>query len=371
MWAGEMVMSQHHFAYFITPHGYGHAARAAAVMAAVREKEPSAFFEIFTQVPVWFFNMSIPGGFAYHQVKPDIGLVQTSSMVEDLPETVRQLDALLPFRDEMVSPLAQQVRELGCSLVICDIAPLGITVAKAAGLPSLLVENFTWDWIYEGYLAAEPDFARHIAFLKQVFRAADWHIRTEPACTEDIPADLVTAVVSRKPRHARQETRERLGVPAQANLVMITMGGIVTEYPFLDRLETSQETLFLIPGGSATYAKRGSLVLIPHHSDLYHPDLVGASDAIVGKLGYSTLAEAYAAGVPYAFVPRVKFREWQPMSKFAQTTMGAVELAEDRFFNGAWLDLLPELLARSCTPPPGPNGADQAADFILQKETLA
>ncbi len=69
-------------------------------------------------------------------------------------------------------------------------------------------------------------------------------------------------------------------------MVMITMGGIVTEYPFLDRLENSSDVRFLIPGGSEHYEQRGSLVLIPHHSDFYHPDLVEASNAVIGKLGY-------------------------------------------------------------------------------------
>ncbi|MBE0695943.1 MAG: hypothetical protein IH586_03380 [Anaerolineaceae bacterium] len=358
-------MKKQRFAYFITPHGYGHAARAAAVMGAIREQEPDACFEIFTMVPVWFFNMSIPGGFGYHALKSDIGLVQTNSMIEDLPETVRQLDELLSFRESLINPLAEQVRALGCTMVLCDIAPLGIAVAKEAGLPSVLIENFTWDWIYEGYLAEEPGLAPHITSLNQIFRTANWHIRTEPACTVDPPADLTTAVVSRKPRFSRKETRDRLGISRQAKLVMITMGGILTEYPFLDQLENSQDTLFLIPGGSSSYEKRGSLVLIPHHSDLYHPDLVGASDAIVGKLGYSTLAEAYAAGVPYAYLPRIRFREGLPMGAFAQKAMGAIELTEERFFSGSWLDVLPELFSRGRRAPEKENGADQAGRFVL------
>lgn len=353
------------FAYFITPHGYGHAARAAAIMEAILEREPGVFFEIYTRVPAWFFKMSVRGAFAYHELKTDIGLVQSSAMVEDLPETVRQLDGLFPFRAEQVNPLAEEIRALGCELVLCDIAPLGIAVARAAGLPSVLIENFTWDWIYAGYLPFEPGLAPHIDFLSHAFRLASRHIRTEPACSYDLPADLETTVVSRKPRRSRERTRETLGISQSAPLVMITMGGIVTEYPFLHRLEESRDVLFLIPGGSDRPEKRGSLVLIPHHSELYHPDLVGASDAIIGKLGYSTLAEAYAAGLPYAYVPRVRMREGIPMGEFARREMGAVNLAEERFFNGAWLDLLPDLLSRPCSPRPDRNGADQAADFLL------
>ncbi len=50
-------------AYFVTPHGYGHASRAAAVMAALLELDASIRFEIFTQVPAWFFESSLGESF--------------------------------------------------------------------------------------------------------------------------------------------------------------------------------------------------------------------------------------------------------------------------------------------------------------------
>jgi hypothetical protein len=45
-------------AYFVSPHGFGHAARAAAVMEALSEIDTGVQFEIFTTVPFWFFRDS-------------------------------------------------------------------------------------------------------------------------------------------------------------------------------------------------------------------------------------------------------------------------------------------------------------------------
>lgn len=360
-----MPQAHHRFAFFVTPHGYGHAARASAVMEAIRQQQPDAFFEIFTRVPEWFFNMSTPGCFQYHEALSDIGLAQTTATSEDLPETVRRLDAFLPFSPGLVKEYARKILELGCEMVLCDIAPLGIAVAQAAGLPSVLIENFTWDWIYEGYQTEEPGFTPHINYLREVFASATYHIRTRPACSDSPPVRLTSEVVSRKPRATRAETRQRLGVPLDAPLVMITMGGILTEYHFLDRLEQTQDTLFLIPGGSENYSRRKNLALIPHHSNLYHPDLVQASDVIVGKLGYSTLAEVYTTGIPFAYIPRPRFRESGPMSQFAREAMNAVAISEEQFFNAGWLNILPDLLCREKKAPRVPNGADQIAHFLL------
>jgi len=64
-------------AFFISPHGFGHAARAASVMEALAQIEPSYRFDIFTTVPAWFFAKSNSFTFKYHRLLTDIGLVQS------------------------------------------------------------------------------------------------------------------------------------------------------------------------------------------------------------------------------------------------------------------------------------------------------
>ena len=78
-------------AYFISPHGYGHAARAAGVMAALAELDPAVRFEIFTLVPDWFFSVSLSTPFGYHAHLTDIGMAQETALQENVPETVRRL----------------------------------------------------------------------------------------------------------------------------------------------------------------------------------------------------------------------------------------------------------------------------------------
>ena len=156
-------------------------------------------FEIFSQIPQAFFEDSLQGQVGYHPLLTDIGLVQQSSLQEDLPETVRRLNNFFPFEATFVRRLARQVLDLGCELLLCDIAPLGIAVAQAANLPSILIENFTWDWIYEGYVATTPSMSAHIPYLRGLFQRADHHIQTQPVCDPQ-PVDLTTHPVSRKPR---------------------------------------------------------------------------------------------------------------------------------------------------------------------------
>src|SRR5262244_2458756 len=223
-------------AYFVTPHGFGHAARAAAVMVALQDIDPAVQFDIFTQVPRWFFQDSRVQNFRYYHVCTDIVLVQTTALHEDLPATVRRLDTFLPFNPPLVTTLATQLRSASCALVLCDIAPMGIVAARAAGVPSVLIENFTWDWIYQGYVQEEPRLARHIAYLRTIFATADHHIQTTPVC-DPCPADLTSLPVSRKPQHSPQQTRAHLGIPMLAQAVLLTMGGVPEAYAFLSQLQ--------------------------------------------------------------------------------------------------------------------------------------
>ncbi|MGD8270023.1 MAG: hypothetical protein PVH69_07605, partial [Desulfobacterales bacterium] len=212
-------------ACFISPHGFGHAARAAATIEAVGTRLAPCHFEIFTTVPSWFFADSLSVPFSWHPVTTDIGLVQENAFTEDIERTWVRLNTFLPFNRDLVADLAEQICRKQCRLILCDIAPLGITVGRKSKIPSVLIENFTWDRIYAGYPSVAGMMADHITYLRRVFDAADHHIQTEPVCFRDA-ADLIVGPVSRKFRTTGPEIRRKLGIPLTQKIVLITTGGI-------------------------------------------------------------------------------------------------------------------------------------------------
>lgn len=350
-------------AYFVSPHGFGHAARAAAVMNALGMRKPKVHFHIFTRVPRWFFVESLQVPFTYHACLTDIGLVQQNALEENLVQTLQRLQEFLPFRQSLISNLSTRISRLKCRAVLCDIAPLGIMVARAAGVPSILIENFTWDWIYAGYRHAEVRFEEYIRYLRRVFRTADYHIQTEPICAPRA-CDLVTRPVAREPRTSARTIRARLGIPSDARVVLITMGGIPQQHTFVDQLTQAASVYFVIPGHHRRAERRENVVLLPHRSAFYHPDLVHASDAVIGKAGYSTVAEAYRAGVPFGYISRPKFREARTIARFIETEMHGFEISADDFENGRWIARVDDLLALPRLTRDEPNGATQIAMFL-------
>ncbi len=350
-------------AYFISPHGYGHAARACAVMSAIHGLCSSITFEIFTTIPQWFFQQSIPGIFMYHSLLTDIGIVQETPLHEDLPETLCKLDSFLPYDQSHVADLSKEINNLKCGLIICDISPLGIAVAQNAGVRSVLVENFTWDWVYENYIGTDFPAGKFVDYLRQVYGFVDYHIQTEPVCSYS-NADLCTVPISRKVRATSRQIRQGLSIPDEVKVVLITMGGIPERFQFMEQLTHQSGFHFIVPGGSQTMRLEDNLVLLPRHSGFYHPDLVNACDAVIGKLGYSTLAEVYHAGVPYGYIPRAGFKESEVLEEFVKERMSGMAIPEIHFQNGDWLSSLHEIVElpwgnRNC-----PNGAAEVAPFI-------
>jgi UDP:flavonoid glycosyltransferase YjiC (YdhE family) len=355
-------------AFFISPHGFGHAARAAALMAAMVESAPTLSFDIFTTVPEWFFRDSIPAPFRYHPLKTDVGFVQTSPLCEDLDATLAALDRFLPFDADLTSDLARSLSALGCRLVVCDIAPLGIAVAAKANIPSVLVENFTWDRLYAGYPRWNGGFQRHIDYLEQIFGRADHHIQAEPVCRRTAP-DLTAPPMSRKLRAPRTAVRRALSIEEGRPMVVVTMGGIEERYGFLERLKSRPDIRFVIPGGAPETQIDENLMLLPQRSGIYHPDLINASDALVGKAGYSTIAEAYQTGVPFGYIPRPGFPEMPGLVTFIEQRMPGQAIAPEEHDSGDWISRIDDLLALHRMAGSRPNGVDAAARYLIE-ETL-
>ncbi len=360
---------QPRIAYFVTPHGFGHAARAAAVMAALANLNPAARFEIFSLVPQWFFDQSSPGLATYHALLTDVGMAQVSALEEDVTETRRRLDAFLPFDRREVRRLARQLSETGCRLVVSDISPLGIAVARQAGLPSVLVENFTWDWIYRAYVAQDSRLGRHIDYLQDIFAQADFLVQTRPVCVPR-PAAQTTSPVARRARESAADVRRQLGIPLSAKMVLVTMGGMAWQYTFLERLATRPDVYFVFAGaeGDAVEGRRpgGNSIFLAANSGFFHPNLLNASDVVVGKAGYSTVAEVYWAGVAYGYVSRPQFPEARVLGRFLNTAVPSLPLSQGAFEDGSWLEQLDGLLAMPRITRSGPDGASQVARFLDQ-----
>lgn len=357
-------MSVVRLAAFVSPHGFGHAARTCAVLEALGRRLPVLEVDLYTTVPEWFFAESISVPFARFPLACDVGLAQRSALDEDPGATVAALERLWPPAPAHLDELAMHLRSRGVRLVLCDMAALGVAAARRARLPAALVENFTWSFIYRGFRDEEPRLAPFGAAFDAELATAAWRFRAEPCCGEG--AGLPVSPVARRPRATREAVRARLGVAPDRPMVLVSMGGIPWSFA-ADSLAAARTTargvppLFVVPGGADEERRDGDLLLLPHHSPIHHPDLVAAADAVVGKLGYSTVAEAARVGTRFAYLPRPRFRESPVLAAWLAARVPTIELPPTALADGSWAAPLADLLTRPAGQPTLADGAETIA----------
>ena len=114
-------------------------------------------------------------------------------------------------------------------LILCDVSPLGLVLGKELDIPTVLVENFTWDWIYGAYLNEEPRFAPFIERLHELFDSADLRIQTKPICERIENCPLVSPIF-REFREPAARILDRLGLPSDSRYLLVTTGGIPQDF---------------------------------------------------------------------------------------------------------------------------------------------
>jgi hypothetical protein len=311
------------YAVFVTPHGFGHATRTCAILEEIGRRA-HASFEIFTTVPRWLFEDSLSVDFGYHSCVCDVGLVQSSALREDPRATVDRLDLFLAEAPARVAALSDQIRGLGCEEVLCDIAPLGLQVARTAGLPSVLIENFVWSFIYQGYLEAVPALEPLIQVIRGWEDLATRRLTVRPSC--GVPVAAPFDPVFRSLRQEAHETRCRLGLREGESMVLWTMGGVPWDFGSLGAVALPAGVVLVVPGGGDEELRMGSVLALPRHAPIYHPDLMAAASGVIGKLGYSTVAEVWSNGAPFAFLPRPQFPESPFLEEFVRAECSGIEV---------------------------------------------
>ena len=212
--------------FYISGHGFGHAARDIEIINALLRREPLARATIRTTVPHWFLDASLDGAIERIDGDTDTGVVQPDSLTIDEEETARRAHAFHAGFGARVEGERSLLERHGVDVVIGDIPPLAFAAAAAAGVPSIAVGNFTWDWIYSGF----PGFDRDAPGVCRTIADAN----AQAALTLRLPFaggfDGMTPVedVPLVARHAvrdRADTRRRLALDGAKPLALATFGG--------------------------------------------------------------------------------------------------------------------------------------------------
>ncbi|EMD33921.1 hypothetical protein CERSUDRAFT_97848 [Gelatoporia subvermispora B] len=136
------------FAYYCSGHGYGHATRVSAFACHLLSIHPQPTIYIVSSAPQLVFADSVALGAHYRYAEIDPVIVQPLAYRVDRQKSVDVLQSFLRKKESKVEQESQWLREMDIDCVLSDAAFLGCLAANDAGIPSVLITNFSFDSVY-------------------------------------------------------------------------------------------------------------------------------------------------------------------------------------------------------------------------------
>jgi hypothetical protein len=373
-------------AFYVSGHGFGHATRVIEVIHAILASREDVRVVIRTSAPQWLFDNTVRPGrgqdlspadrrWEFHPAEADTGVVQIDSLRIDEPGTVARAREFMRTFDERVTGEAAFLRQQGASLVIADTPPVGIAAAKRAGLPAVVLGNFTWDWIYAAYDEADDV----VETIRAVYGEADVALRLPMHGGFDVfPLVVDLPFVARRSTRDPIETRRTLGLPEGERLVLVSFGGYGLEgfdFEALSRIDGYGVVIggsrpLAAPPGAVRNGRRGSVIPLDERAmyaaGVRYQDVVRSVDAVVSKPGYGIIAECLANMTALLYTSRGRFREYDVLAAEMPRFLRARYIDHADLFAGRWQAPLDGLLAQpDPAEQPAVNGAEVAAARLL------
>ncbi len=347
--------------YYVSGHGFGHARRSIEVVRSLLAVRPDATVHFRTSAPRHVFASILAENVLHHPVSLDPGAVERDILSIDPGATLREAQCALDQAPALLRSEERFLRQSRSCLILADIPFLAGRIADAAGLPALAISNFTWDWIYEPFLASRPEYGPLVDAIRRSHGhfAAILHLPwggSIESFRQAIEVPLVAAVSRQAPERVLPNLSIDLADDRQRILVAIR-GGVSAD-ALRVAAQTCPEMLFLCPNlpGEPPAANILPVLLRP---EIDFADLVAISDVVVSKLGYGILADCIAARTPLLWPARAGFREDELTSMECPQYLTMRQIAAGDFLAGNWSDDLRQLL--SAPEPAGCTRTDGAA----------
>jgi len=341
-------------AFYISGHGFGHASRSIELIRALLERQPDLRITVKSKAPKWLFDAAGLPRVEHESFETDIGMTQTDSLTMDLVDTARRAADFYRDFDRRAAREAAALRSRGVELVLGDIPPLAHAAASRAGLPSIAIGNFTWDWIYERYAEVfEREAPAVIPQIRDAYRLATRALRLPMhggfatiATVVDIP------MVARRSTRPREETRALLKIPPDRPLVLASFGAYGVNVMFEDVAHREALTVIAPPAALAP--------------PLRYEDLVAAADVVITKPGYGIVSECIANRTPMLYTSRGVFAEYDVFVAEMPRYLRCRFLPQEDLRLGRWRHHIDALLAQGDPPERARiDGADVAANLVL------
>jgi len=290
-------------AFYISNHGFGHAARNIQIIRNLLKLDKSLHIIIKTdKAQLDFMRESLNEyglWITYYQDELELGLViKGNSISVDKDELQVQLRRYLSTWDKRIEKEKVFLTDHKVDLVVSDIVPWVFGAAEQLSVKSVLISNFTWAEIYRDLY--HDDLAERF----QAFYMKSGFIFEYPLATDmGLDADKITKVglSCRKFNELNvSEIKKRFNKP----IIFVSLGRSVEINQEIDVSNLLYEFVY-----TEGIRLKGTITYKLPPDTLDTQDFIKASDVIITKAGWSTVSEAICAKVPMLVLDRQEIKE--------------------------------------------------------------
>lgn len=356
------------FAYYVTGHGFGHATRVVEVVRNLIAAGHDV--HVVTGAPDFVYSSEIQSPRLFRRkLVLDCGAVQADALTVDrLASLQKYSETAVRPRDSILATEVEWLHSIKADLVVSDVVPVACRAAAEAGIRSVCVTNFSWDFIYAEYVMAAGYHHRSIVWqIAEDYSHCEFLIRLPGYCPMPAFRDVIDVpLVVRRLHKSRKEVRKELRIGEDVKLVILNFGGQPAGWKLKEDYLPSG-WLCLVCGASDTQELPPNFLKLP--KDAYTPDLIAASDCMLGKIGYGTVSEALAYKLPFVFVRRDYFNEEPFLRNMLEFYQSGVEMIRRDLLTGHWKPYLERAISLKPCYEGGINGGEVAA-YILQETAI-
>ncbi len=327
----------------VTNHGFGHAVRACCVAAQIRKICPECVLILVTTAPRWLLESYIPGDFILRPRGFDVGVIQSDSLTMDTAGTLEKLKHIHQKQQSIIAGEVSFIQQNRVDLILADIPPLAAPIAKAAGIPALMMSNFGWDFIYRDW---GDEFIEIADWISDFFSQCDRLFRLplhEPMSS--FPQITDVGLTGGNPRYDFEQLRADFGIKTRPEkTILLTFGGLsLAQIPDQNLGHFSDFTFITFdrqaPDLPNLIRVKDQIQQTQPKTDYSHirpVDLMPLCGRIISKPGFSTYAEALRLDIPIVSLSRKGFAEAPVLEAGLQNYGYHQIITPADFYEGNW-----------------------------------
>ena len=290
-------------AFYITNYGFGHASRNIPIMEKLLRMDDELRIIVKTHTKqLKFIRQSLDvynSRIVYCDESVDMGLIlKAGSYLVDKEKLRDELVRFISTWDERVEKEKLFLKEEGVQLVISDIVPWIFEASHQLKIRSIAISNFTWDQVYDDLL-----HDRSALLYEDCYKKADYVFEYPLAKHVILNHDHILKI-GLSCREFSDEAIREIKARFKKPLVYVSLGRSVNMNQKINVEDLPYDFVY-----TAGIKLKGSNAHQLSTDAINTQDYIKASELVITKAGWSTVAEAICARKPMLVMSRPEITE--------------------------------------------------------------